>query len=64
MSFIIGIVFNYINEPEQTVVYVYPTPDNADRIEYMDKADNCFKFNPTKVSCPKDNKKIRTIPIQ
>jgi hypothetical protein len=64
LSFLIGVVFNYVNEPDQTVVYVYPTPDNTNRIEYTDKVNNCFKFKPRRVTCPKDAGKIRTIPIQ
>ena len=64
LSFIVGIIFNYITEPEKTPVNVYPTPDNIEQIEYTDKAGNCFKFGHKKVKCPDDKKKIKVIPIQ
>jgi hypothetical protein len=64
LSFLIGIVFNYVTEPEKTLVNVYPTPDNVERIEYTDKAGHCFRFGHKKVRCPGDKKRIKVIPIQ
>jgi hypothetical protein len=46
------------------VIYVYPTPDNQNKILYKDKTDNCFKFNAEEVDCPDDKTKIKNIPIQ
>ena len=40
------------------VIYVYPTPDNQNKILYKDKTDNCFKFNAEEVECPDDKTKI------
>ena len=64
LSFIVGLVFSYITEPPKTVVYVYPTPENYKQIEYVDNVGNCFQFAPNKVKCPKDDTKIKVIPVQ
>jgi hypothetical protein len=32
--------------------------------EYIDKANNCFKFDATEVKCPSDKSLIKNIPIQ
>ena len=64
LSLAIGILFVYLFQPELNVIYVYPTPDNENKILYKDKTDNCFKFNAEEVECPDDKTKIKNIPIQ
>ena len=64
VSLAIGILFVYLFKPELNVIYVYPTPDNQNKILYKDKTDNCFKFNAEQVKCPDDTTKIKNIPIQ
>ena len=64
ISLFIGIFFVYIFGSDKKVIYVYPTPDNINRILYKDKADNCFYFDEKEVECPKDESLISTIPIQ
>ena len=64
LSLAIGILFVYLFQPELNVIYVYPTPDNQNKILYKDKTDNCFKFNAEEVDCPDDKTKIKNIPIQ
>jgi len=64
VSFAIGIFFVYILGPEIKTIYVYPTPENVDKILFKDKADNCFKFIEEVVQCPKDKSLISSIPIQ
>ena len=46
------------------IIYVYPTPDNEDKITYQDKADNCFHFKSIEIDCPNDETKIRSYNIQ
>ena len=64
ISVAIGIFFVYLSQPSPTMIYVYPTPDNVDKVEYKDKADNCFKFESQEVRCPSDRTKIKSIPVQ
>ena len=64
LSLALGILFVYLFQPELNVIYVYPTPDNQNKILYKDKTDNCFTFNTEEVECPDDTTKIKNIPIQ
>jgi hypothetical protein len=45
-------------------IYIYPSPENLDKILFKDKADNCFLFKEEVVECPKDKTTIFGIPIQ
>ena len=64
VSLSIGLLFTYLSTPTPTIIHVYPTPDNASYIEYIDKANNCFKFDANEVKCPSDKSLIKSIPIQ
>ena len=64
ISFAIGLFFVYILGPEMKTVYIYPSPDNIDKVLFKDKADNCFQFKSTEVNCPADKSLIHDIPIQ
>jgi len=64
ISFAIGLFFVYVLGPDIKTIYVYPSPDNVDKVLFKDKADNCFYFQPTEVECPKDTSLIKNIPIQ
>jgi len=64
VSLSIGLLFAYLSAPTPTIIHVYPTPDNASSIEYVDKANNCFKFDANEVKCPSNKDLIKNIPIQ
>lgn len=64
VSFAVGIFFIYILGPKMNTIYIYPTPENVDKILFKDKADNCFYFEEESVECPKDESLISRIPIQ
>ena len=57
-SLAIGLFLNYILISEQKVIYVYPTPENTNKILYKDQVDNCYKCKPTIVKCSNDAKSI------
>ena len=61
VSLAIGLLFVYLSVPPPTVIYVYPTPDNVDNIEYKDKSGSCFQFDAQQVAC---SQHAKTIPIQ
>lgn len=64
VSLSIGLLFAYLSAPTPTIIHVYPTPDNVDKVEYVDKANNCFTFTSSEVKCPTDRSSIKNIPIQ
>lgn len=61
-SLIVGLVYVFISNPSQEKVSVYPTPSNAGRIIYADKAGLCYAYEPEPVKCPETGSK--RIPIQ
>ena len=63
-SLAIGIFFVYIVSPDNRIIYVYPTPDNIDILQYRDKTISCFELKQSEVSCPKDETLISKIPVQ
>lgn len=64
ISLAVGIFLVYIIQPKSTIIYVYPTPDNIDKIQYKDKIGNCFEFMSKEVTCPKNPEEIHSIPVQ
>ena len=62
ISFLVGIACIYFWGVDKNVVVIYPNP--YDRIQYKDKTDKCFEFDSKKVTCPQDESKIKTFPIQ
>ena len=64
VSLAVGLFLTYITAPDPKIIYVYPTPENVDKIQYVDKANNCYSFKANEVKCPSDNNKISQIPIQ
>jgi len=64
ISLAIGIFFVYIFEDSNRTIYVYPTPDNTDTIQYKDATGTCFAVKQDKITCPKDDVKISKLPAQ
>jgi len=64
ISLAVGLLFVYLSTPTPTIIYVYPTPENAGKVEYKDKANNCFVFDAQEITCPSDKSKIKSIPAQ
>lgn len=64
ISLSIGLLFVYLNEPIPNIIYVYPTPDNLNDIEYKDRVGNCYTFQANEIACPQDSNLINSIPVQ
>lgn len=64
VSFAIGLFFVYIYGPEMKTIYIYPSPENIDKVIFKDKADNCFSFQANEVECPKNESILSKIPLQ
>jgi len=54
----------YIWGPEIKTVYVFPTPDNAGKVQYMDSAQTCFTYEASELPCPKNSSLIDAVPMQ
>lgn len=63
LSFLFGLIFIYFNDDKRKIL-VYPTPSNNDRVEYKDKAGNCFDYSMEEVKCPSKKSDINNVPIQ
>ncbi len=64
ISFAIGLFFVYIYGPEMKTIYIYPSPENIDKVIFKDKAENCFSFQANEVECPKNQSILSKIPLQ
>jgi len=64
VSLVLGLLIMYYTMPDLRKIYVYPTPDNVDLLQYKDKAGNCFSYKEQVVSCPTNPNKIAKIPVQ
>ena len=47
----VGAVAMYFRRDERQVV-VYPSPDNANKVQYMDAAGACFEYVQSAIKCP------------
>jgi hypothetical protein len=64
VSLAIGLFFVYVYNPDKRKIYIYPTPDNVDTIQYKDSTNTCFEFKQTKTKCPQSEKDISKVPAQ
>lgn len=64
IAFAVGLMLCYVTNPKPDVVVKFPSPYNAGQVIYKDKANQCYKYQADKVSCPADKKLIKPQPIQ
>lgn len=66
ISFSIGILYAYLHIPSKKIIYVYPTVENANKMQYQDKTDTCFNIKPKKTNCfdAKKNELFKNYKIQ
>jgi hypothetical protein len=62
-AFAFGMFFVYAFQPEKKIIVKHPTPQNAGKIIYHDKSENCYKFLATEIDCPSDDKLVMDHPI-
>lgn len=61
---IVGFVCIYIIQKKTRTIFVYPTEENKDTIQYKDPAGICFKPVSKTVECPKNAANIEQQPPQ
>ena len=68
MPFLLGLFFGmffvYILKPPATVIYKYPTIENAGKVTYQDRNGACFKYHADTVDCGKNEGRIAVFPLQ
>lgn len=64
ISLSLGIFFVYITNAPKDIIYVYPTPENANKVQYKDRTGKCFNYEAVKTKCPKDRSKIESYRVQ
>ncbi len=57
ISLSVGLFICYVF-PKHKTVYVFPTPENVKKLQYVDKGDNCFEFEKLMVPCQSANEII------
>ena len=57
-SLIIGLMIVYYTMPDQRKIFVYPSPENIDILQYRDKTDSCFSMKQKEVVCPKNENEL------
>ena len=63
-ALVIGIIVMYVTMPDTRKIFVYPSPENIDILQYRDKTGSCFTMKQTEVTCPKNEKDIFIIAPQ
>ena len=64
VSLAVGLFVVYIWGPETKTIFIYPSPENVEKILFKDNAENCFYLNPVEVKCPTDPSQISIMPVQ
>lgn len=63
VAFGVGLFMCYILAPKPEIVVKFPSPYNAGKVVYKDKADNCFVYNSSNIECPRDKESIKPQPV-
>lgn len=64
VSLAIGLLFVYIFNPDKRKIFVYPSPENVNNVQYKDSTGACFEFKQTKLKCPEKESEISKVPAQ
>jgi hypothetical protein len=63
LSFSIGLFICYITNPQPEIILKFPSPTNAGKVIYKDKAGECYAYKAEKLTCPEQKKDIKPQPI-
>jgi len=64
ISLSVGLFVAYVMGEQAKTVYVYPTPDNINKVLYKDDANNCYSYSASEVDCNKYSNDISQVPGQ
>jgi len=59
----VGIIYVYLLEPGMKYIIKHPTPENAGKIIYKTKSNDCFVYKLHMLDCPADKAAINSQPI-
>jgi hypothetical protein len=63
VGLVIGIVGILFIHPEKSVIYKYPTPENAEKVVYKDKNGICYTYKANVVDCDKNESRLKDFPL-
>jgi hypothetical protein len=64
LSFAIGVFICYVLEPSKKVVIKFPSPTNSEKVVYVDKQGQCYKYKTDKLDkCPENAENIKPQPV-
>ena len=63
LSLFLGLIFIHLND-DRKKINVYPTPSNINKVEYKDRAENCYEYTMEQVKCPSKSSQINHVPVQ
>jgi hypothetical protein len=63
VGIVVGAIAILFINPEKTIVFKYPTPDNAGKVVYKDKNGVCYKYSAKAVDCDKNESRLKDFPL-
>ena len=64
LSFAVGLFFVYISSSSNKTIVVYPTPENQNKVQFVDKAETCHRYMSSEVTCPTNSDKVIEYDVQ
>tara|TARA_B100000927_G_scaffold277346_1_gene258898 strand:+ start:6310 stop:6537 length:228 start_codon:yes stop_codon:yes gene_type:complete len=64
ISLAIGLLYTYLSNPDMHVIYIYPTPEMQENVQFKDAAEMCYSFKAKQVKCPRNENDITVVPAQ
>jgi len=64
ISLVIGVFMVYMIQPEMKEIFVFPNPENINKLDYIDHTETCFRFQEEEVECPSNIESIQGYSVQ